>query len=69
MIQRLLVASLGIAAVLGTAGMVPAPQQTKESAAPANKSGENPAGDPKNGSGSEKKEEKDQAKTKKTASA
>jgi len=69
MIQRLLVASLGIAVVLGTAGMVPAPQQTKELAAPANKGGENPAGDQKNGSDSQKKDDKDQGKTKKSASS
>ncbi len=65
MIQRLLVASLGIAVVLGLAGMVQTPQETKEPAAPANKSDENPAANQKNGSDSDKKQ--DQAKTKKTA--
>src|SRR5271157_4379799 len=66
MIQRLLVASLGIAVVLGLAGMVQTPKKTKQPQAPASKSDENPSAgaDQRNGSDSEKKEDKDQGKTK-----
>ncbi len=69
MIQRLLVASLGIAVVLGLAGMVQTPKETKEPAAPASKSDENPtaARDQQNGSDSEKNEDQGKTKTKKTA--
>ncbi len=71
MIQRLLVASLGIAVVLGLAGMVQTPKQTKEPAAPAKTSDENPTAgaDQKNGSDAEKNEDQGKTKTKKTASA
>ncbi|MGZ3389456.1 MAG: peptide-methionine (S)-S-oxide reductase, partial [Isosphaeraceae bacterium] len=71
MIRRLLVASLGIAVVLGLAGMVQTSKKTKQPSAPASKSDENPtagAGQ-KSGSDSEKKEDKDQGKTKNTTSA
>ncbi len=73
MIRRLLVASLGIAVVLGLglAGMVQTPKTTKQPSAPASKSDENPTAgaDQKHGSGSEKKQDKDQGKTKNTTSA
>ena len=71
MIRRLLVASLGIAVVLGLAGMVQTSKKTKQPSAPASKSDENPTAgaDQKSGSDSEKKEDKDQGKTKNTTSA
>ncbi|MGA2703042.1 MAG: peptide-methionine (S)-S-oxide reductase MsrA [Isosphaeraceae bacterium] len=71
MIQRLLVVSLGIAVVLGLAGMVQTPKKAKQPSAPASKSDENAMAGPdqKNGSDTEKKAEKDQGKTKNTASA
>jgi peptide-methionine (S)-S-oxide reductase len=73
MIQRLLAASLGIAVVLGLAGMVQTPTKTKQPPAPESKSDQNPTAgaDQNNGSDSEKKGDKDQGKTKtkNTASA
>jgi len=70
MIQRLLVASLGIAVVLGLAGTVQTPKKTKQPPASASQSDENPTAgaDQKNGSGAEQKETKDQGKNKDTAS-
>ena len=66
MIRRLLVASLGIAVVLGLAGMVQTSKKTKQPSDSASKSDENPTAgaDQKNGSDSEKKQDKDQGKTK-----
>src|SRR5271157_1521410 len=71
MIQRLLVAALGIAVVLGLAGMMQTPKKAKQPSAPASKSDENATAGPdqKNGSDTEKKAGKDQGKTKNTASA
>ncbi len=69
MIQRLLVASLGIAAVLTLAGMVQTPKQTSPPAAPASSSDENPSTgtDQKSSSDPQQMETKGQEKTKNKA--
>ena len=71
MIQRLLVASLGIAAALTLAGMVQTPKQTNPPSAPASSSDENPAtgADQKKRSDTQQKETKDQGKSKNKAAA
>jgi len=70
MIQRLLVASLGIAVVLGLAGIVQTPKKTKQQSAPASKGDQDTTAgeDQQNGSDSAKKEGKDSGKSQKTAS-
>ena len=71
MIQRLLVASLAVAVVLGLAGMVQTQKNTQQPSAPASTSDEKPPAGPdqKNGSDTEKNADKDQGKNKDTASA
>jgi peptide-methionine (S)-S-oxide reductase len=66
MIQRLLVASLGIAVALGLAGMVQTPKKTKQPSAPATKSEDKTSAgaDQKNGSDTEKKDDQGQSKNK-----
>jgi peptide-methionine (S)-S-oxide reductase len=68
MIQRLLMASLAVAVVLGLAGMVQTPEKTQQPSAPTSKSDENPTAgaDQKNGSDAEKKD--DQGKNQGTSS-
>ncbi len=71
MIQRLLVASLGIAAVLTLAGMVQTPKQTNPPSAPASTSDESPAtgAAQKSASDTQQKETKNQGKSKNKAAA
>ncbi len=71
MIQRLLVATFGIAVVLGLAGMGQTSKQSGQPSAPANSSDENPntGAEQKNESGSEQKETKDKGKAKNKTAA
>ena len=71
MIQRLLVASLGIAVILGLAGMVQTSKKTEQQSAPASKGDqESTAGtDQQNGSDTTNKGGKDSGKSKKNGSA